>query len=1500
MNKDYNLRLDLQFRCNNPVMKFDKFDNDTSDFFIQINSGGKLFDIENAIVVLAAIKPNGKVECQFVDVDNGLVYANLKPSMKDEIGVYTAKAMLILGEERIVTDDISYEVTEDNTFSMLNDTVENNENLTVLTDMLSRLSNIETNEKTRIANEVDRLELQNELEELIKEVEKSEVDRKEHEVNREKLYLEMEDVLEKAKLINSNSTSINKASSELITSMNLLNENVSNAYNDVVNVTKEVKIIENEISENEAERQKFYGNSKITMQQVENSEDTRRLNENTRISNEKAREVKVSNYESRYEKLINDISNLKNSFEEFNSQANSNEESRVQAEQQREERYTTFETDYNTIKNNINSKLQEINQTKNTLINEVSKAKTNLTNTISNEITSQTKKVDNKITEIDNVKNQMVSNVTNATNEANRLIGVAEGVIEEVDNVKSSMINDVNSKVNEVNQVKTNLTNTVDNKITDIENRFNALTAQQQQDAEVITARDGEVSLCARLERDLKKGKETYIDLEGSCISTDSNEGYLKNIEILGNTIQDTTNLQDIKSVGDKVEGQELYKITIVSCGKNLNNSIIELGGLTTSLGLPTDNNVQFRSKDFIRVIGNKSVYATINEPNLVISGFYSYDKNENFISAVTQGKELPENCKYLKIFGRHKVSGTDISSIISDNIKVQLEYGTQGTSYEPYQEDRLTILSPVQLEKVGDIQDRIIEKDGVWGVYKNIVVDILDDTFRYSMYTSKSNVDILIIDKKAYHAQVYYNDIRKNILLQGYKSGMLYNQDINDVSFIGYIYQNQVNNGVIFAKNTTLENAKSQVLGKKIYLQYAEPKFIPLPNDQQIKLKSFANKTNICFLTEIEGSIKAKVPNSLGATINTNIEQINKINKEIASIKKLEETKATTVETESNFATVESTNNGYFEDIKLEGKTLVNCLKFSEDWFPTETTLQTDSITAIGLSSYAKKMDFSLLKDNTTYTVIPFVDYRVTKKGTLYLQLNTEIDGTLSSLFRVYEDMFNKPTLITTTELTDKNRKSLFIGGANCSYNFKSVKILILEGDYTQNSLEYFEGLMSVGDNVDEISIKSTDNGNLIDLSNITEGVYISNTGNLATNVTSFCCDSYIKVYPNVLYQFVCANGSPQICRVSCYEEDKTYISTTEYGINTPIYFNRDVKFIKLSFFNRLSIKDKLYFGTNNHYTNKLISLDKKNILYYNEETQTWEKPILREWDSIEKHSNGKYYYHKRSGEDVLNGSKTWTLLKSNTSNNTIGFYTNLVGGASNLDIISDKLTTKRYESGSLDFETEQIMSGNSFSGQKGRIGIILLRSKLTTQDVEGFKQYLQANPIKVVYQLAEEKVYECTNIDLITYQNETNYIVESGAITPKTTLKVHNNISNIVNLLQKKVSILENNMADYIITQNRLLLTSRYNSDTLGFNVNAATLSVEDSLPQYDNDLYNLILANIIVGKDNYNRNYMESLINFYWMTFIISDEMYFTLSNIIEEQHNTEELEEPPINN
>ena len=87
LNRKYNIKLDLQFRCNNQTMRFNQFDNNTSDFFIKISNSGKTFEIEKAMIVLASIKPSGKVSSQFIEVNNGVVYADLKPNMVDEIGV---------------------------------------------------------------------------------------------------------------------------------------------------------------------------------------------------------------------------------------------------------------------------------------------------------------------------------------------------------------------------------------------------------------------------------------------------------------------------------------------------------------------------------------------------------------------------------------------------------------------------------------------------------------------------------------------------------------------------------------------------------------------------------------------------------------------------------------------------------------------------------------------------------------------------------------------------------------------------------------------------------------------------------------------------------------------------------------------------------------------------------------------------------------------------------------------------------------------------------------------------------------------------------------------------------------------------------------------------------------------------------------------------------------------------------------------------------------------
>ena len=107
MNKGYNLHFDLQIRGNNPNnpnMIFNELDNNTSDFFIVVTSGEEIVDIENAEVMLAVVKPSGKVDGQCISIENNCVYANLKPYMKDEVGDYIASALLILEDKKVVVE----------------------------------------------------------------------------------------------------------------------------------------------------------------------------------------------------------------------------------------------------------------------------------------------------------------------------------------------------------------------------------------------------------------------------------------------------------------------------------------------------------------------------------------------------------------------------------------------------------------------------------------------------------------------------------------------------------------------------------------------------------------------------------------------------------------------------------------------------------------------------------------------------------------------------------------------------------------------------------------------------------------------------------------------------------------------------------------------------------------------------------------------------------------------------------------------------------------------------------------------------------------------------------------------------------------------------------------------------------------------------------------------------------------------------------------------------
>lgn len=1129
MNKKYNLKLDLQFRCNNSTMKFNQFDNNTSDFFMRITNGGNLVDIEKAIVVLAIIKPSGKVASQFVEVENGLVYADLKSNMRDEIGTYTAKAMLILEDERVVTDSISYEVKEDKIFSLLNDSVEDTEDFTLLTDMLNRLSTIEISEEQRVINEAERiLSEENRKIEEAKRVE-AELIRQHEEADRAKY----------------------DATRESNENIRKQNESIRLA-NETNRIDEEAKRVEEEANRVEAEqlRKDNYNfmtedeeRRRVEANAHKEAEKLRAQAENTRVNEEaKRRTTEQARVLAENTRVSNENTRKANE-----TTRQTNETKRVEAETQRQNRYNSFIADAEANANNFE------NYTNSAKVKEEERKSNEL-----NRKSQEDRRVSNEVERISNENTRKANEVAREKNETSRQyvfenkVNEVDSRISELNTTKDNFISNINTKVDtkisEIDNAKSDMTNTVASKVNEVESRFNALTASQQQDAEVIGAR---------------------VDFKG----------------------------------------------------------------------------------------------------------------------------------------------------VAFDSLKERIDY-----------------------------------------------------------------TDKLLRD----------------------------------------------------------------------------------------------------------------------STVST-------------------------VTTESDFTTVEATSNGYFEDMKLKGKTLVNIypkatpsLSVADRDNPKYNVTKKEGyikVTGSDLEATSYRyvnmgrVNFEMFKPNTTYTVI-FTKLKGVPRITLQ-NGNSKHPIVKGGSVNAQDNKLVYTFVTTETLVKSEQILYLWIDPKSTTIDVVAENPMIFEGDLTANPpSRYVKGLKSVGDGVDEISVESV-NENLFTTSKIVvqdnlpisyeptpDGIRVSSDNALgfgvnlklkAGNTYYFSGKSSniinVRLYRKggIAWEDVIFEIAKE--EVNCANFSKSYVCTQD----AEVYF-RFWKNAGASTITDVTVSKKPH-------TNPIRGEhDKKRLLYYNEETQTWEKPILREWDSIEKHSDGKYYYHKRSGTKVLNGSENWNNDTNSSTMSPATYRQSIQFDA--IDIPSASFNTKTSPNIISDLLPTVIFGdvysynhiGISISGTDSIGTHIIINNNFI--DVTELKQWLQANNLTLVYQLAQEKVYECTNIDLITYNGETNFIVESGVLSPKTTLKVHNNISNVVSLLQKKVSLLENNITSYMITQNRLMLASRYNADTVSFKVDVATL--RNSF-EYDNDLYELILNNILVGKDNYNREYIENLIIFYWMDFVISDEMHSTLFEIIEEQHNPKVIEE-----
>ena len=362
-----------------------------------------------------------------------------------------------------------------------------------------------------------------------------------------------------------------------------------------------------------------------------------------------------------------------------------------------------------------------------------------------------------------------------------------------------------------------------------------------------------------------------------------------------------------------------------------------------------------------------------------------------------------------------------------------------------------------------------------------------------------------------------------------------------------------------------------------------------------------------------------------------------------IEAIEGLKDSQNMKYETDKGYLVCKETKNGVIDDLKIEGKTLVNLLKQNGTW-----ALAADT------TCYCNYNLVKPLEVGKTYTYFYFnlpntitQSYLGTASGDIILVfwgaiqkahsfIATEERATLTHVVPHFKT--NGTDTLTTSEI-------------------ENIKVVLLEGDHTQNPPSYFEGLMSVGGDVDKIEVLSRkEDGNLFDFNS--QGNHYETTpfieGDTIRIEGKWYADFKLLVKPNTNYTISYTNFSGNRNLAAIYKPNEntvTNVTTNGKGI-----FNSG---------NNTKVNVYIYSGNGtlgtSYYTNFKIEegsqvteyvnckVNKKQILFYNENGELEPVTELHEWDSIEKHSDNKWYYHKRSGKVVLNGSENWILHTTN-----------------------------------------------------------------------------------------------------------------------------------------------------------------------------------------------------------------------------------------------------------
>ena len=504
--------------------------------------------------------------------------------------------------------------------------------------------------------------------------------------------------------------------------------------------------------------------------------------------------------------------------------------------------------------------------------------------------------------------------------------------------------------------------------------------------------------------------------------------------------------------------------------------------------------------------------------------------------------------------------------------------------------------------------------------------------------------------------------------------------------------------------------------------------------------------------------------------------QEVNTINSSIADLNlKVDHMGVESHTTNNGIVDFTCDNNGYVDNVAIEGKTLVNLFSFKKTESSNNNSvwvhINTDYI------SLFKEVEYTLINTSDKNILVDIYNNDTNSyKRNLLIKANSSIKDTLTS-----NEHYSKCT-------------GLFSDSWSLSdLSVISSTLIILKGNHTDKPISYFEGLKSVGQG-DKIDVLTTPIHNNLIPQNYTkgEGYWTSmvDVGSVFSDSNWYRILEYIPVKPNTKY-----TGLYTGTQVVYYDENKNTIyhnqSDLVLGYEYHIFTTpQNAKYIRVSY-----PKDK----EGNICIFEGVKHDKKQIPTTLRSLPNGVK------DTVEKIGN-KYVKVQRCGEVVLDGNVNVSDVYKPNNSTSLNYHRFLVGVEETPnfgDVFCDRLGNV----GDYEIEKDNILADKTYGGF-----FITLHNDKTGGTREGLKTWLQANPITVVYELATPQIIELPNFNPQTYKGENTLMLNSGVIQCDASFDVCKGIRSELDVIKDKVSSLDNYEGRYEFSNEVVYLNGTY----------------------------------------------------------------------------------------